>query len=39
MKLIIETWSDQNPDTMPFARKVAWEIEMGSSFGDVNHDG
>jgi hypothetical protein len=39
MKLIRETWPEQNPYKMPFARKVLWEVEMGASFWDINNDG
>jgi len=36
MKLIVETWPDQNPARMPWARKVKWELDLGDTFWDIN---
>ena len=36
MKLIVETWPDQNPAKMPWARKLKWELDLGDTFWDIN---
>jgi len=35
MKLILETWPEENPHTMPYAVKVPWELAFGSDFWDI----
>ena len=38
MKAILKTWPDQDPRKMPFAHKIAWEIELGENFWDIQRD-
>lgn len=35
VKLIIETWPEQNASKMPYSTKLPWELALGSSFWDV----
>jgi hypothetical protein len=38
IKLLKDKWPEYPPYKMPYAVKVPWELELGSSFWDANND-